>query len=136
MMPTMTPNSYTEWLADIAQAYADALESIPFGNAKEDLFHLGPLICLKRRKIKATKRNQKAATEGALASYVSSAEQSPDEFSDPTFAFAFCYLAAHFAMRILSAEQCDSLMQFALGNLAAIAKMAQQGAQPDAFGAG
>ncbi|MDD2467717.1 MAG: hypothetical protein PHI97_27365 [Desulfobulbus sp.] len=125
----MIPETDNAWLTDIAEAYADALESVPFGNAKEDLFHLGPLVSLKRRGLKATEKRRKLATEGALASYVSSAEQSPDEFSDPTFAFVFCYLASHFALDLLPMKRCDSLIQMALGNLDKIDKMAQSGSR-------
>ncbi len=52
------PESPEEWLDEIAAAYRDAAEAIPFGPVlgqeitESDLFHLGPEICLNFRGLK------------------------------------------------------------------------------------
>ncbi|MBW2311322.1 MAG: hypothetical protein JRF35_09650 [Deltaproteobacteria bacterium] len=54
------PESPESWLGEIARAYIDALETLPFGELAgekiepKDLFHLGPAICLKFRGIKSS----------------------------------------------------------------------------------
>ena len=59
------PESPEAWLEEIARAYLDALEMLPFGKLADqeikakDLFHLGPPICLKFRGIKSSKQNLK-----------------------------------------------------------------------------
>lgn len=70
------PHNLDAWLEEIGAAYRDAQETIPFGLligqpiCAEDLFHLGPVICLKFRGIKNSKSNLKRATDAALSSYV------------------------------------------------------------------
>ena len=52
-MRTGTPKCKSEWIAEIAEAYRDAEEAIPFGPItgqlieEKDLFHLAPAVCLK-----------------------------------------------------------------------------------------
>ena len=49
------PETPESWLEEIARAYLDALETLPFSELAgqkiepKDLFHLGPAICLKFR---------------------------------------------------------------------------------------
>ena len=68
------PDSSQAWLAEIAAAYRDAEEEIPFGPLvgqelkPEDLFHLGPMICLKFRGIKTTRRLLHSRSRGCCAS--------------------------------------------------------------------
>ena len=70
------PTTSDRWLREIAAAYLDAAETIPLGPVLDldleegDLFHLAPAVCLKFRKIKASKGAIKRATDAALTSYV------------------------------------------------------------------
>jgi hypothetical protein len=68
------PRSPLQWLGEVAMAYADAHETIPFGRDlgvdvhEDDLFHLAPSVCLKFRGMAATPARLKRATTTALAS--------------------------------------------------------------------
>ena len=58
------PSTEKGWLEEISKAYLDACDTIPFGKFvdqkinPEDLFHLGPAVCLKFRGMKKTKSNK------------------------------------------------------------------------------
>lgn len=111
------PTDAAGWLHEIAIAYLDAAETIPvapiigFNMKPSDLFHLGPTVCMKFRGIKG-KRKFKKATNAALVSYVAMTERQPGALKNPHMAFAFCYLAAHFGLDLLSEEQVGALMDF------------------------
>ena len=68
------PSAPSEWLREIAAAYRDAEEAIPFGPVagvvitKKELFHIAPAVCLKFRGLDQ-KKNIKKVTEAALSSY-------------------------------------------------------------------
>jgi hypothetical protein len=55
------PQTKSEWIDEIAEAYRDAEEAMPFGKfvgediGEKDLFHMAPAICLKFRGIRRTK---------------------------------------------------------------------------------
>jgi hypothetical protein len=104
------------WLREIAVAYVDALETIPFSKIineeihQHDLFHLAPLITLKMRGIKRTKKLQKRVTEAALASYVVNQEDHKDALSSPIISFSFCYLASHYVLDLVSEESVEEVM--------------------------
>ena len=51
-------------------------------------------------------------TEAALCSYVASQEQAGSAFDDPYLAFAFCYLASHFGLGLISEEYINEVMAF------------------------
>lgn len=110
------PASLDGWLEEIAEAYADAFEAIPFGPlvgheiGPDDLFHLGPAVCLKVRGIKSTKKLVDQATTAALSSYVATKDRSEQSVSVPQMAFAFSYLASHFGLDILDAETVTEIM--------------------------
>ena len=112
------PKSQEGWLREIAAAYNDAREAVPFGPLvgtevrEADLFHLAPSVCLKYRCVSSSKRALKKATEAALTSYVATRAQEPTVFAKPYFAFAFCYLAAHFGLDILSQPEVAAVMDF------------------------
>ena len=53
-----------------------------------------------------------AATEAALSSYVASQEQAGCAFDDPYLAFAFCYLASHFGLGLVSEGCTEEVMAF------------------------
>ena len=116
------PTSPAAWLKEIAQAYQDARETIPFGRlagrtiGPDDLFHLGPLACLKFRGIRKTKRAVKQATQAAMSSYVATHERSPEVFRLPQVAFAFTYLAAHFGLGLVDEQTFESVMGYVEDN--------------------
>ena len=62
------PTSPAAWLREIAAAYADAHETIPFGPlvnveiSERDLFHLASAVCLKFRGIGAARTTLKHLT--------------------------------------------------------------------------
>jgi len=116
--PVSVPQDQLGWLREIAAAYCDAQEAIPFGRligepiAEGDLFHLASWVALKFRGLRASPRNLKKATEAALVSYVANKEQQPEAFADPRLAFAFCYLAGHYGLGLVEAGDVDQLMEF------------------------
>jgi hypothetical protein len=73
---TAMPATLRAWLSEIADAYLDAYEAIPYGEVfgdtitENELFHMAPHICLKFRGIKRTKANIKKSTEAMLSSYI------------------------------------------------------------------
>ena len=123
------PGSPQAWLKEIAAAYKDALETVPFGPlvgqeiSPKDLFHLGPQVCLKFRGIKPTRKLLKQAIDAALASYLGNRDSLPEVFSVPQLAFAFTYLASHFGLRLLTEQQVDALMQFIEGKEAELVEL-------------
>lgn len=110
------PVTPEDWLDEIARAYVDAYETIPFGSLagieidESHLFHLAPAVCLKFRGIKAGKRILARTTEAALSSYVATEERCPEVFAVPQLAFAFCYLASHFGLDLMDAEAVSIVM--------------------------
>jgi hypothetical protein len=110
------PRNPTEWLNEIAGAYADAFETLPFMplvNAVPDesvLFHLAPRVAVKFRGLSDSQAD--VATEAALSSYVASKEQVGAALDDPHLAFAFCYLAAHFGLEIVTEQTVNEVMAF------------------------
>lgn len=112
------PESPEAWLEEIARAYLDALETLPFGKLAgqkiepKDLFHLGPPVCLKFRGVKRSKKNLKRATEAALSSYVATKEIVGDLFDIPQMSFAFCYLASHFGLELIEENLSTEILDF------------------------
>jgi len=112
------PDSPEAWLDEIAAAYRDGQEAIPFGPLvgqafkPEDLFHLAPLVCLKFRGIKRTRKLIQQATDAALASYVATKERIPEVLAVPQLAFAFAYLASHFGLDLLDERQVEAVMEY------------------------
>lgn len=107
------PRTSTEWLNEIADAYADAYEALPFMPVKADeglLFHMAPQIALKFRGLPDHQAD--VATEAALCSYVASKEQVGTALDDPHIAFAFCYLAAQFGLGLVSDQAINEVMAF------------------------
>jgi hypothetical protein len=112
------PNSSKEWLLEIAEAYLDAYDAIPFGKfvgqkiTEKELFHMTPHICLKFRGIKKSKKNVNKATDAMLASYVATEDQTEDIFRNPHLAFCFGYLACHFALGLLTENEVAGIMDY------------------------
>jgi len=111
------PGTPEEWLKEIAKAYNDAIEAIPFSSVtghkitEDNLFHLAPSVCLKFRNIERTKKNLKKATYSAISSYVATKDIN-EILSIPILSFAFCYLASHLGLDILDEETIVSLMEY------------------------
>ena len=112
------PQSKSEWIDEIAEAYHDAEEAIPFGKfvgkniEEKDLFHMAPDICLKFRGVKKTKSNLKKVTEAALSSYTETKELIGQILDDPHISFAFCYLASHFALGLVDEKEINEIMEY------------------------
>ena len=118
MMKKKTPASANDWLIEIAEAYKDAQEAIPFGPAagvditERELFHIAPLVCIKFRGLSRSKNNIKKATEAALSSYVAT-EELPDGITkSPYLSFAFCYIASHFGLNLIQENEASEVIQY------------------------
>jgi len=112
------PSSPEAWLHEIADAYLDAREAIPFGIvvgqsiSESELFHMAPAVCLKFRGIRKSERLLQKATDAALTSYVSTRDRVGTVLDVPQVAFAFCYLAAHFGLDLLDEAQVGVVMDY------------------------
>ncbi|MEW6133546.1 MAG: hypothetical protein AB1591_10355 [Pseudomonadota bacterium] len=110
------PQNPSEWLAEIASAYSDAFETLPFmelvGSEPDEnvLFHLAPQVAVKFRGL--PKEKVAAAADAAFSSYVASKEKVGGVLDDPHIAFAFCHLAAQFGLEILSEQTIMEVMAF------------------------
>lgn len=123
------PRSREDWLQEIAAAYIDGRDVIPVVGTEADLFHTAPSVCLKHRGLKVSSTALKRATNAALASYVVNQEREPDVFAKPHLAFAFCYLAAHLGLYLVSEEVVATTMDFIEEHEARLARMIRQGAK-------
>lgn len=126
------PSVPKAWLKEIAAAYLDAEEAIPFGPLagvvimKKDLFHLAPAVCLKFRGLEQ-KKNIKKVTEAALSSYVATLDTAPEAMADPQMAFAFCYIASHFGMGLVTDEEATGILEFVEKHLDELRRMILSG---------
>ena len=83
------PSSPSAWLEEIALAYRDAEEAIPFAGLlgepmdSQDVFHLAPVVTLKFRGLRNTPKRLRQATEAALTSFVASTAQTPELAGSP-----------------------------------------------------
>ena len=112
------PSTLNGWLDEISKAYDDAFDTIPYGAVvgdkitPNDLFHLGPAICLKFRGIKNTEKNLNKATDAALSSYVATKEVVGDLFEIPQMAFAFSYMTSHYGLDIIDDKLISEIMDY------------------------
>ena len=112
------PESREAWLVEIAAAYLDASEAIPFGPVvgarfgEVELFHLAPAVALKLRGLPRSRRRLSRATEAALASYIANRDDNPEVFANPHLSFAFCYLASHHGLGLLGESQTGDVMDY------------------------
>jgi hypothetical protein len=122
------PTSHQEWLAEIAAAYLDAREAIPSGDVlgepfdEADLFHLASVVAAKFRGVSQSGRLRKRADEAAFTSYAANVGAHRGVLKDPHLAFAFCYLACHYGLRLLTAERAEELMAHMERNRKALAR--------------
>ena len=116
------PSSRKGWLQEIGRAFHDAAEAIPFGPlagvalGPGELFHLGPETAVKFRGMRRSKRGVRQITEAALASYVATTTEDAGALRDPRVAFAFTYLASHFALGLVTEERVTKLMDYIGGH--------------------
>jgi hypothetical protein len=105
------PSTPAAWFREVAAAYDDAREAIAFGPFVgvelfvHELFHLAPAVCLKFRGLPRSNTALKRATDAALSSYVAMTGRDAESLarlSNPLMAFAFCYVAAHFGLDLVS----------------------------------
>ena len=124
------PQNPTEWLSEIADAYVDAFEALPFmplvGMASDEsvLFHLAPRVAIKFRRL--SDQQIEVATEAALCSYIASKDQAEGSLDDPHLAFSFCYLAAQFGLEIVSEQTISEVMEFIEENSSILAQAINQ----------
>ena len=69
-------------------------------------------MCLKFRGIRRTREILRKATEAALSSYVVTQDNVPGELESPHMAFAFCYVASHFGLGLISKDEGPSILDF------------------------
>jgi len=117
------PGTPEAWLREIAAAWLDAHATIPFGPlagvaiAPDDLFHLGPSVCLKFRGLKPSRTALHRATQAALVSLVATRDREPQLFSNARFGFAFTYLAAHFGLGLLSEAEASGVRDYVASHM-------------------
>lgn len=130
------PDRGEQWVREISAAYADAREAIPFGDLlgtpfdEGDLFHLAPMVALKFRGLPRTQAKIRRVTEAALASYVANRGEHEATLNDPRLSFAFCYLASHFGLGLLSVPDLEAIMQHVEENEAELVRLIEDAASP------
>lgn len=131
------PESSEAWLLEIAAAYLDASEAIPFGPAggarfgEVELFHLAPVVALKLRGLPRSGRRLARTTEAALASYVANRGRHPEVFANPHLSFAFCYLASHYGLGLLDEAQTEEAMDYVESHRRSLARRITEGRKPN-----
>jgi hypothetical protein len=107
------PRSTAGWEKEILIAFADAAGN-PFVDptrppeGAEVLFHLGPHVAIKYRG--APEKSRKRVVKAALASFVASQDTAANALRVPIVAFAFTYMAAHFALELVSDRLVNRVM--------------------------
>ena len=125
------PKTKKAWLKEIARAFIDARETIPFGKligesiGDKDLFLLAPDVCLKFRGINKTKTIRDKASEAALSSYVATKDVVGEILGIPQISFAFCYLASHFGLGIVDESLVTEVMGYIEDNKETIIAMTE-----------
>jgi hypothetical protein len=102
------PGSLEAWLVEIAAAYQDASEAIPFGPAAGEPFG-----------------------EAALASYIATRGGNPEVFENPHLSFAFCYLASHHGLGLVGEAQTEEIMDYVERNRRSLECLITRGAKPN-----
>lgn len=131
------PESLEGWVVEIAAAYLDASEAIPFGPAVDarfgeaELFHLAPAVALKMRGLPRSDRKLARATEAALASYIATRDGNPKGFANPHLSFAFCYLASHHGLGLLGEAQTEEVMDYVDRRWRLLARLITEATKPN-----
>jgi hypothetical protein len=122
-MPSQqVPKTKRAWMEEVVAAYQDARDAIPFGAlvgdkiTESDLYQLAPIVCLKFRGLSPQGKELEVATDGALATYVVGTEAAPEITDHPHIGFAYCYLASHYALDLVSEETADAVLQYLAAN--------------------
>ena len=116
---------------EIATAYRDAYDTLPFGElvgqpmTEANLFHLSPAVCLKFRGIKESKSNLNRATDATLLSYVATREIVDDMLDVPQMTFAFCYVASHLGLDLVDEEEASQILDYIEHNLKHLVEMTE-----------
>ena len=113
------PKGNEQWLKEVAAAYVDACEVLPLmeGELDEgDLYSIGPNVCFKFRGLELSPKEEQRATDAAVGSFMAT-EEGSGPFEDPEMAFAFTYIAAHFALDLIEEEQATEILEFIEENL-------------------
>jgi len=112
------PTSNEQWLSELSDAYLDAKAAMPFGSvqgteiSEADLFHIAPLVCLKFRGIQASEENRKKATDAAIGSYIANEEANNGILKNAVMAFSFCYILAHYGLKLLNDEASQHILLY------------------------
>ena len=80
-----------------------------------NLFQLAPIVCLKFRGRKLAGKEADRVTKVALANYVvNSSPEGIDHGLDqkPLLSFAVCYVATHFALKLVTEKQAGEILTF------------------------
>jgi len=126
------PRTPSEWLREIALAFNDARDAIPFGEmlgealSESELFHIAPDVSLKFRGLPQTIENRERAAQAALASYIETKSQDEESLDDPFFTFGFCYLASHFGLGLLTESEAEEVILFLDANRKQLHELAKQ----------
>lgn len=110
------PKNPLEWLDEIATAYVDAREAMPFGRFvgqdihEKDLYHMAPSLCIKFRGVKRSEKLLEKATDAALSSYFATRDVVGDVMDILQIVLAFCYLASHFGLDLVDQELVQEVM--------------------------
>ena len=111
------PVTMDEWFDEIARAYRDAREAIPFARVlghpirEAQLWLAAPDVALKFRGLAPTETLRAKAANAAAASFTANASTQPSALDDRYVAFAFGYIASHFGLELLSAHEADAVME-------------------------
>ena len=122
------PRSSEDWLAEIA-ADLDAREAIPFGDLlgepfrEADLFHWRPPWPSSFEAVRARHAAERVQTKLRLPATPQTSRRTQAFSNDPHLAFAFCYLASHYGLRLLTAECVEELMADIERNRKALARL-------------
>jgi hypothetical protein len=131
------PESLEAWLVEIAGAYRDAAEAIPFGPVvgarlgEGELFHIAPSVALKLRGLPRSRRQLSRASEAALASYIANRDVDPEVFANPHLSFAFCYLASHHGLGLLGEAQTEKVMDYVERHRRSLARLIAGDTKPN-----
>ena len=117
------PRSPEEWLAEIQLALRDARATKPFALltgtilTEKKLFHLAPQVAFKFRGLDLPEQERNGVVGAALTNYVVLTDpDSPSYIADlkrkPGLAFALCYVATHFELKLVTQDEASAVMTY------------------------